>query len=427
MHNRNISVVGLGYVGLTVAAALGRLQHIVGFDINQSRVDELKRGYDRNDEISTEDLQLSNIHYTVDQDDLNQSDFYIITVPTFVDNQKSPDFSILLNATAVVASHLKDGDIVVFESTVYPGATEEECIPLLEKISKLRCGKDFFVGYSPERINPADKIHMFENIVKIISATDVETLNVMDWVYSSVVKAGTYRVSSIKIAEAVKVVENTQRDINISIMNEISIIMHKLGINMTEVLSAAQTKWNFLAFYPGLVGGQCMTTNSYLLAHKAKETGFSPDIILAGRRVNEYMSKFITEKTIEIMKDLGMKIKKSRIGILGLSFKDDYPSFQDSKVIDIINEFYNYEVEILVHDPIADGQLAKSKHGIDIVTWDNFTNLDAIIVAVGHHQYVKLNKVKLYSKFSECKLVMDVRGILDKKAFADTSITYWRL
>jgi UDP-N-acetyl-D-galactosamine dehydrogenase len=427
MHNRNIAVIGLGYVGLTVAAALGKLQNIVGFDIDVARVEELKEGYDRNDEISSSDLPLSKIHYTVDQNDIKESDFYIITVPTFVSDDKSPDFRILLAATASVGKQLKPGDIVVFESTVYPGGTEERCIPLLESTSNLICGKDFTVGYSPERINPADKKNTFKNIVKVISATDAATLDILDNVYSSVVDAGTHRVSSIKIAEAVKVVENTQRDINISIMNEISIILHKIGINVSEVLNAAKTKWNFLSFYPGLVGGQCMTTNSYLLAHKAIAVGFSPDIILAGRRVNEYMSTFITEKTIENLETLNIPISKARIGILGLAFKDDFPSFQDSKVIDIIREFERYDVEILVHDPIADSASAKHKHDIDLVGWDDFTNLDAIIVAVGHHQYIHLDKVKLHDKLNNCKLIMDVRGILDRQAFEGKNITYWRL
>jgi UDP-N-acetyl-D-glucosamine/UDP-N-acetyl-D-galactosamine dehydrogenase len=322
---------------------------------------------------------------------------------------------------------LKKGDIVVFESTVYPGATEEICIPELENISNLTCGKDFSVGYSPERINPADKIHTFKDIIKIVAASDEATLKIVADLYSSVVSAGVFCVSNIKTAEAVKVVENTQRDINISIMNQIALILHKLDIDMSEVLEAAQTKWNFLPFYPGLVGGQCMSTNSYLLAHKAQEVGFDPDVILAGRRVNEYMSKYIAEKTIEKLSALGITILRTRIGILGLSFKDNYPSIQDSKVIDIIKELKNYDVEVIVHDPIADYELAKNKHSINTVSWDEFDNLDAIILAVAHDEYLGINKSQLDNKLEKCKLVMDVRGILDQQAFHGTDTTYWRL
>lgn len=426
-NQRNISVIGLGYVGLTVAVAFSKLKKVIGFDKNLTRIEELKNGYDRNDEISKEQLQLAKINYSINENDLKKADFHIITVPTPVDKNNCPDFSLLFEASKTVGKQLKKGDIVVYESTVYPGATEDKCIPILETISQLVCGVDFSVGYSPERINPADKVHTFENIVKIVSATDEATLEIIANVYASVIKAGVHCVSCICVAEATKVIENTQRDLNISILNEITIILHNFGINMSEVLAAAETKWNFLPFRPGLVGGHCMSTNSYYLAHKAQEMGYHPDIILAGRRTNEYMATFIVEQTIKNLHRLCVPINKSKIGILGLSYKENYAGFQDTKVIDIINELKSHDAKVLVHDPISDFHLVQKEYGIALASWEDFVDMDAIILTVAHQHYVDLDQIKFINELSPCKLIMDVKGILDPNQFLGTDIIYWRL
>jgi len=427
MHTRKIAVIGLGYVGLTVASAFGQASKVIGFDISKKRISELVECNDVNNEVSRSELESADILYTMNINDLSDADFYIITVPTPVDRSKRPDYSILTTATNLVGSVLKSGDVVVFESTVSPGTTEDMCIPILESASNLKCGVDFGVGYSPERINPADNIHTFKNITKIVSGNNSETCELVKNVYRSVVDAGVFTVSSIKVAEAVKVVENTQRDLNISIMNEITMILHKLDICMSEVISAAETKWNFLPFHPGLVGGLCMSTNSYLLAHKARESDCYPEMILAGRRINESMPKFIVDQAITNLIGLGVPIKNSRIGILGLSFKDNYPCFHDSKVIDVIAMLKRYGAKVMVHDPIIDSELVKKIHDIDVVNLDSFTDMDAIIVAVAHEQYLDLDKDNINSRLSSSKFVMDVRGILDKNIFNETDTRYWRL
>ena len=424
---RKIAVIGLGYVGLTVASAFGQISKVVGFDINRKRIGELNEDNDVNNEVSINELKSADIHYTMNPTDLADADFYIITVPTPVDKFKRPDYSMLSNASKIVGNVLKKGDIVVYESTVSPGTTEELCIPILESVSNLKCGIDFGVGYSPERINPADNVHTFKNIIKIVSGNDSETVQQVAATYKLVVTAGVHPVSSIKIAEAVKVIENTQRDLNISIMNEITMILHKIDICMAEVLAAAATKWNFISFYPGLVGGLCMSTNSYLLAHKAQESGCYPEMILAGRRINEAMPKFIVDHAITHLIRSGVSIKHSRIGILGLSFKDNYPSFHDSKVIDIINILKQYDANVIVHDPIVDGVLAKEIHDINMVNLESFTDMDAIIVAVAHEQYIGPNKEKIDAILCKSKLIVDLRGMLDSNIFDGTATTYWRL
>lgn len=426
-HTRKISVTGLGYVGLTIATAFDQNQKIIGYDNSATRIEALKNGHDTNGEISDEQLSNANIDYTSNPEDLKNADFHIIAVLTPVTSDRQPDFSILLEVSEAIGKQLKTGDIVVYESTVYPGATEEKCIPVLEKASHLVCGKDFAVGYSPERINPADKEHTFTNIIKIISAIDEPTLNIMAEVYSSIVKAGVHRVSTIRIAEATKVIENTQRDLNISLINEIALILQSIGMDSFEVLEAARTKWNFLPFKPGLVGGHCIGVNSYYLAHKAEEAGYHPDVIQAGRRVNDYMTKFIAEKTIKKLIHLGIPIKKERIAILGLSYKENCPDLHDTRVIDLIKELKSYDTEVVVHDPIADYQAAKDQYDIELQPFDSLTGFDALIIAVSHKQYAALSTAQFQKILHRHGLLMDVKGILNPNDFINTGITLWRL
>jgi UDP-N-acetyl-D-galactosamine dehydrogenase len=426
MGARKISITGLGYVGLTIATAFGQIQKVIGYDTNASRIDELKAGNDKNEEISADVLKTSTIDYTTDPTALKEADFHIVAVLTPTkDNQ--PDLSILLKASETLGKQLKKGDIVVYESTVYPGATEEKCIPILESASQLICGKDFTVGYSPERINPADKKHTFSNITKVISATDKSTLNIIAEVYSSVVNAGVHPVSSIRIAEAVKVVENTQRDINISLVNEIALILHSLGMDSFEVFEAARTKWNFLPFQPGLVGGHCIGVNSYYLAHKAEAVGYHPDVILAGRRVNNYMTRYLAQETIKQLNKIGKPNKKSRIAVLGLTYKENCADLHDTKVIDLIRELQSLDADVLVHDPLADTKEAQKLYGIDLIAWEDLVNVDAIIIAVAHKQYSALSKTDFQKIFYRHGLIMDVKGILHPKDYDDSGIRIWRL
>lgn len=426
-HNRKISITGLGYVGLTIATAFGQTQKVIGYDKSVTRIAELKSGRDANEEVSAELLKSAHISYTTNPADLKNADFHIISVLTPITSDRQPDFSILLEVSETLGKQLKKGDIVVYESTVYPGATEEKCIPVLEKASHLICGKDFAVGYSPERINPADKIHTFENIIKIISAIDQTTLNIMAEVYASVVKAGVHRVSSIRIAEATKVIENTQRDLNISLINEIALILHSIGMDSFEVIEAARTKWNFLPFRPGLVGGHCIGVNSYYLAHKAEEAGYHPEVIQAGRRINNYMAKFIAETTIKKLIHLGIPIKRARIAVLGLTYKENCPDLHDTRVIDLITELQSYDTEVVVHDPLADYDSAKNQYGIELQCLEDLVGFDALVLAVSHKQYVTLSKTQVQKILHRRGLIIDVKGILDPNNFLDTGITLWRL
>lgn len=425
-QQRKISVVGLGYVGLTTLVAFGQMMKVIGFDIDESRIAELKKGRDRNGELTSQDIKTAKIHFTTNPKELKKANFHVISVPTPLDG-KRPDLTMLLNASDMVGKQLKKGDMVVYESTVYPGATEEKCIPALERASKLRCGKDFSVGYSPERINPSDKEHSFWNVTKIVSATDKAALDIVAKAFESVVKAGVFRVSSIRIAEATKVIENTQRDLNISLMNEIALILHSLGMDISEVLAAAKTKWNFIPYRPGLVGGHCIGVNSDYLAYKAEQAGYHPDVILAGRRVNDYMPKFIAEKTIKKLIHIGVPIKRARIAVLGLTYKENCSDLRDTKIIDLVNELKSYDTEILIHDPLADSKEAKKEYGIMLADWKNLIDIDAIILAVRHRQYVELNGNQLKRMLRNRGLIMDIKDILNPKDFEGTGITFWRL
>lgn len=427
INKRKVSVIGLGYVGLTTATAFGHLEKVIAFDKNEVRIEELKQGKDRNDEVSDQELKSALTYYTSNPDDLKMADFHIISVPTPLDPTNHPDLSMLLEATEIIANQLKKGDIIVYESTVYPGATNEECIPLLEKISGLICGIDFSVAYSPERINPADKEHTFYNVIKIVSATDKDTLAIVSEMYKSVVKAGVFAVSSIGVAEAVKVVENIIRDVNIAYMNEIAVILHTLGIETAEVIAGMKTKWNFIPFKPGLVGGHCIGVNAYYLMHKVNLEGIHADLIMEARRVNENIVKFIAEQTIKNLTRIGIIVNHARIAILGLTYKENCPDLRDSKVIDIIKELKAYNLDVVVHDPIANPAAVKKEYDIDLITWDELADMDVIILTVAHQFYIDLDITELQGKLKHPALVMDIKELLDPKDFLGTDITLWRL
>jgi len=424
---RKISVIGLGYVGLPVAVAFGARQPVVAFDINPHRIQQLKEGLDNTGEIERSILQNAQLNLTLNAADLKQADFHIITVPSPINQAKHPDFSHLISASSLLGPHLKVGDIVVYESTVYPGATEERCIPILEKASGLRSGVDFFVGYSPERINPGDKEKTFTTIKKIVSAQTPESLDIVAAVYSQVVQAGVHRVSSIKVAEAAKVIENTQRDINIALINELALIFNKLGLDTEEILIAAGTKWNFLPFKPGLVGGHCIGVDPYYLTHKAIECGVHPEVILAGRRINDNMGKYIAEQTVKQLSRLGKKIKDAKIGILGLTFKENCTDIRNSRVIDIVAELQSYHMDVMVHDPNANHEHVAKEYGIQLTTWEQLQELDALILAVAHDEFKKLDHIEFSNKLAHPKLLIDVKSVLKHQALAAHDVKVWRL
>ena len=426
-RTRQVSVIGLGYVGLPVAIAFGQKARTIGFDVSARRIEELKAGHDRNDEVSPEVLRSTDILYTANLEDLRHADFHIIAVPTPVDDAHQPDLSPVISATETMAKALKKGDIVVYESTVYPGVTEDECVPVLERISGLKCGVDFTVGYSPERINPGDREHTFTTIKKIVSGQDQATLDAVAATYESVVTAGVHRATSIKVAEAAKVIENTQRDLNIALMNELAIIFSRMGIDTTEVLEAAGTKWNFLKFRPGLVGGHCIGVDPYYLTHKAEKIGYIPQVILAGRRINDSMGKFIAQQTVKEMVRAGHGVFDSTVTVLGLTFKENCPDLRNSKVIDIINELQDFGVKVQVHDPLADPGDAKHEFGLDLVKWEELKPADALIVAVAHHDYMKLTPADLKKLVGRNPVLIDVKASYPPKPIQDAGIRLWRL
>jgi UDP-N-acetyl-D-glucosamine/UDP-N-acetyl-D-galactosamine dehydrogenase len=429
MH-RKIAVVGLGYVGLPVAVAFGKAHQVIGFDINTKRINELKSGQDSTDEVTSQELLETSIQYTNNLDDLRKADFYIIAVPTPVDNGNKPDLSPLIGASNSVGKALKVGDIVVYESTVYPGATEEECVPVLEKISGLKHGVDFTVGYSPERINPGDKEHTFTKIKKIVAGFDLATLDTISEVYGSVVTAGVHRASCIKVAEAAKVIENTQRDLNIALMNELAVIFKRLDIDTQEVLEAAGSKWNFLPFRPGLVGGHCIGVDPYYLTHKAEQVGYIPQVILAGRRINDSMASFVAKSTIKLMIQQGIDVSKARIGVLGLTFKENCPDTRNSKVIDIIRELQEYGVEVIAVDPHADPEEVQHEYAVNLQDVSQLENnkVDAIILAVAHREYKALDAIQLRKLVRGDKPVLvDVKCIQPIDELKALGFALWRL
>ncbi|WP_144395459.1 nucleotide sugar dehydrogenase [Pleionea sediminis] len=426
-HNRKVSVIGLGYVGLPVAVAFGKTQPVVGFDINAQRIEELKKGIDRTLEVESNDLQSADIEFTDSTEVLAKADFHIVAVPTPINEARKPDLRPMLSASKTVGQALKKGDIVVFESTVYPGATEEDCVPILEAESGLKCGTDFFVGYSPERINPGDKEHTFTKITKIVSGQDEATLETVAEVYESVVTAGVFRASSIKVAEAAKVIENTQRDLNIALMNELSLIFQKMNIDTLDVLEAAGTKWNFLPFRPGLVGGHCIGVDPYYLTHKAEIIGHHPEVIMAGRRINDDMGKTIVQTAMKKLIKNGIDASKAKVGVLGLTFKENCPDLRNSKVIDIITELQSFGIEPVVHDPMADAEEAKEEYGVTLAADKDLEGFDLIFVAVAHSQYNSLSMNDFEKVLKPNAHIVDIKGILDRDAFAQSSFNLSRI
>ncbi|UFS68646.1 nucleotide sugar dehydrogenase [Geomonas sp. RF6] len=426
-RERIVSVVGLGYVGLPVAVAFGKVRRTVGFDINAARIAELKAGKDRTAEVTADDLAAADILFTDSVEDLRAADFHIVAVPTPVDSANQPDLTPVLRASRTVGKALKPGAIVVYESTVYPGVTEEECVPILEQESGLLCGRDFTVGYSPERINPGDKEHTFTKIKKVVAGQDAATLEIVASVYESVVTAGVHRASSIKVAEAAKVIENTQRDINIAFMNELSLIFDRMGIDTAEVLEAAGTKWNFLRFTPGLVGGHCIGVDPYYLTHKAEKLGYHPQVILAGRRINDGMGRFIAQRTIKEMIRGGRSVVGATVTVLGLTFKEDCPDIRNSKVVDIIAELNDYGLRVQVHDPLADRAEALHEYGVELTPLDRLEPAAALIVGVAHKEYRALAPSDLCALAEEGAVLADVKGIFDPSLLADAGLAVWRL
>jgi len=427
MNDRIVSVIGLGYVGLPVAVAFGKKRKTVGFDINASRIRELKDGFDRTGEVDSDELKLTEIMFTDKIEELKYADFHIVAVPTPVDDANQPDLTPMLRASETVGKALKCGDIVVYESTVYPGVTEDECVPVLERVSGLKCGTDFTVGYSPERINPGDKLHTFTKITKVVSGQDADTLEAIAQVYESVVTAGVHRASSIKAAEAAKVIENTQRDLNIALMNELAIIFDHMGIDTNDVLAAAGTKWNFLPFRPGLVGGHCIGVDPYYLTHKAEKIGYIPQVILAGRRINDGMGKFIAQRTVKEMIHSGHNVLGAIVTVMGLTFKEDCPDLRNSKVIDIIDELKDYGIDVQVCDPLADAEEALHEYGIQLLPFDQLKPASAVVSAVAHKEYRLLSVEALLSLMGEAPLLIDVKGVYDRSSCTAAGIRVWRL
>jgi UDP-N-acetyl-D-glucosamine/UDP-N-acetyl-D-galactosamine dehydrogenase len=423
-----IAVVGLGYVGLPLAVEFGKQFPTIGFDLSQSKIDAYKRHVDPTGEVSKEDLQAANrLEVTSDPAALKQADFVVVAVPTPVDEAHNPDFSPLVGASTSVGRNLKRGAIVVYESTVYPGATEEICIPILERESGLTWKKDFFVGYSPERINPGDKDRTLTKIVKVVSGDTPATLEKVAETYGAVIKAGVYKASSIAVAEAAKVIENTQRDLNIALMNELSLIFHKIGIDTLEVLEAAGTKWNFLPFRPGLVGGHCIGVDPYYLTHKADKLGYHPQVILAGRRINDGMGKFIAEQTVKQMIQTGSPVKGAHVIVLGLTFKENCPDLRNSKVIDVIRELESYGVTVHVHDPVATPEEAVHEYGVHLVSWEHLPRANAIVAAVSHKEFKQRPLDDFVAKLAPGGLYVDVKCQADAAALRARGLNVWRL
>lgn len=426
-----LAVVGMGYVGFPLAVAFAEKGFdVIGFDISQNKIDEYLNKNDPTNEVGNERLaKIKNIYFTSDEKELNKAKFIIIAVPTPVLKNKMPDLRPIEGATQIVGRNLSKGAIVVYESTVYPGVTEDICLPILEKESKLKCGVNFKIGYSPERINPGDKVHRVENITKITSGIDEESAGIIAQVYEQIIKAGVYKATSIKVAEAAKVIENSQRDINIAFVNELALIFDKMGIDTLEVLEAAGTKWNFLPFKPGLVGGHCIGVDPYYLANKAEEIGHHAEVILSGRKTNDGMGKFIAEKTIKKLIEIGKVVKDSHVLIMGLTFKENCPDLRNSKVEDIINELKEYNIKVSVIDPIADEREAKREYNVSLEKFENISKVDAVILAVGHKEYknINLNTLKnIYSEKNKMVLV-DVKGILNKQEAINLGYEFWRL
>jgi UDP-N-acetyl-D-galactosamine dehydrogenase len=423
-----VAVVGLGYVGLPLAVEFGKKRQTIGYDLSATKVESYKRYIDPTGEVSTDDFRAAaQLLVTSDPAELSQADYIVVAVPTPVDLAHQPDFSPLVSASQAVGKHMKHGAIVIYESTVYPGATEEICIPVLEKYSGMKWKTDFHVGFSPERINPGDKHHTLTRILKVVSGDDEGTLEKIAVLYESVITAGVHRASSIKVAEAAKVIENTQRDLNIALMNELAIIFDKLQIDTLEVLQAAGTKWNFLPFRPGLVGGHCIGVDPYYLTHKAEMVGYIPQVILAGRRINDSMAKFVAEQTIKHIIKADINVKGARVNVLGLSFKENCPDLRNSKVADLIGELKSYGIDLHVHDPVANPQEALHEYGVELESWESLPCSDAIIVAVPHQQFIERPLSDFQAKVTSKGCFIDVKSQFDAKVLRAAGLNVWRL
>lgn len=424
---RKIAIVGLGYVGLPVAVAFGKKHSVIGFDINENRIETLKSGIDYTNEVEPEELKEATIEFTSDGTKLKEADFIIVSVPTPINKHNQPDLTPLIKASETVGSNLQKGAIVVYESTVYPGATEDDCLPVLEKTSGLKSGKDFFVGYSPERINPGDKIHTFTNITKVVSGQTPEVLEIVADVYASVVTAGVHKASSIKVAEAAKVIENTQRDVNIALMNELALIFDRIDIDTAEVLEAAGTKWNFLKFTPGLVGGHCIGVDPYYLTHKAEMVGHHPEVILAGRRLNDDVGRFIATSLVKKLIKLNLPVQGARVTVLGLTFKENVPDLRNSRVIDVIRELQEYGIDVQVADAYANPDEAFREYDVDLINYNELHPADAVVVAVSHDEYIDAGWSQFDKLLKHGKgIVVDIKSVLDKESKPE-NIDLWRL
>lgn len=424
----NLAVVGLGYVGMPIAVAFAKKINVIGFDLNDAKIALYKSGIDPTKEVGNEIIQKTTVKFTSNEQDLDNARFYMIAVPTPVNKDHTPDLTPLEGASRIVGKHLHKGSIVVFESTVYPGVTENVCVPFLEKYSGLKCGEDFKVGYSPERINPGDKVHRLESITKIVSGMDSETLNIIAKVYELVVEAGVYRAENIKTAEAAKVIENSQRDINIAFMNELSIIFNKLNIDTKAVLDAASTKWNFLNFRPGLVGGHCIGVDPYYLTYLAEQLGYHSQVILSGRRINDDMGKYVAEYTVKNLIKANRTVKGAKVAILGFTFKENCPDTRNSRVIDIVRELREYGIMPVIADPVADPAEVKREYDISLVDINEIHNKDAIVLAVAHRSFLSLTEHQLAPMFTDgARVLVDVKGILDRHTYEQAGYLYWRL
>ena len=427
LEQEKIAVIGLGYVGLPVAISFGRKLPTVGFDIRATRVEELKRGHDDTLEVSDEQLaSAKKLDMTADPAKLADCTFYIVAVPTPIDHNNRPDLTPMISASKTIGPHLKKGDIVVYESTVYPGVTEDICGPILDEKSGLKNGVDYFLGYSPERINPGDKEHTFEKILKVVSGQTPEALERVAVVYGSVVSAGVHRAPSIKVAEAAKVIENTQRDLNIALMNELALIFDRMGIRTSEVLQAAGTKWNFLRFSPGLVGGHCIGVDPYYLTMKAEELGYLPEVILAGRRVNNNVGRFLAQKTVKFLTSMDVPLRKAKVGILGLTFKENVPDLRNSKIPDIVTELATFGIQAMVHDPLGNPDEAYHEYKIRLTPLEQLVDLDAVILAVAHKAYVG-NAGAIYERVRDNGVVVDVKSVLPAHVKPPRGIQLWSL
>lgn len=426
-----ISLVGLGYVGMPIAVAFSKKVKVIGYDLNAAKIELYKKGVDPTNEVGNEAIKNCTMEFTADETKLREAKFHIVAVPTPVNDDHTPDLTPVEGASHTVGRNLTKGSVVVYESTVYPGVTEDICVPILEKESGLKCGVDFKIGYSPERINPGDKVHRLETITKIVSGMDEETLDTVAKVYELVVEAGVHRAESIKVAEAAKVIENSQRDINIAFMNELSIIFNKMGIDTQSVLKAAGTKWNFLKFYPGLVGGHCIGVDPYYLTYKAEELGYHSQIILSGRRINDDMGKYVAESTVKHLIKADVSIKNARIAILGFTFKENCPDTRNTKIIDIVKELGEYGITPVITDPTADRDEAKRLYGVEFVDMDSIKDCDAVVLAVAHEAFKGLTQADFDKMFKAVdnskKVLVDIKGLLDRKQYEAAGYQYWRL